>query len=170
MEEPPANPAEDPAANPSLDLDNTHVPDFTVDLLGGGRFSWSQQKGTPVVLAVGTVDQVTGALRRLAPVVPASSSEATLAGLVAELDQPKGRPRPIAEVERDAGRLTASVGFAADPTPAVWFFDSASNVGQVADGWESGLIAFVDSSGAVRRFLPMGASTGELQAVADALR
>jgi hypothetical protein len=132
-EEPPANPAEDPAVNPAEDLDNTHVPDFTVDLLGGGSFSWSQQRGTPVVLAVGTVDQVTGALQRLAATVPASPGGAKLAGLVAELDQPKGRPRPV------------------------------------GDGWESGLIAFVDSSGAVRRFLPMDASVSELQAATDDL-
>ena len=161
---------EHPMEEPSSTLDNTHVPDFTVDRLGGGRFGWSKLSGTPVVIAVGTVDQVTGALRRLAPVVSASPSHATLAGLVAELDRPKGRPRPIAEVERDAGPLPASVGYAAVPTPAVWFFDSASNLGQVGDGWDSGVIAFVDAAGTVRTFLPVDARPGELGAAVEALR
>lgn len=165
----PGTTVEHPMEDSSPGLDNTQVPDFTVDQLGGGRFSWSEHEGEPVVLAVGSLDEVAVALGRLAPIISASSSQASLAGLVAELDQPKGRPRAIGELEREAGTLPAPVGYAADPTPAVWFFDSASNVGQGGREWGSGVIAFVGSSGAVTAFVPMGAQAGELQAAAAGL-
>ena len=153
----PGTTVEHPLEDSSPELDNAHVPDFTVDLLGGGRFSWSEHEGEPVVLAVGSLDEVAAALGRLAPIISASS-QASLAGLVAELDQPKGRPRAIGELEREAGRLPAPVGYAADPTPAVWFFDSASNVGQGSGELGSGVIAFVDSSGCGHLSRPRGGS------------
>lgn len=150
-------------------LSNTHVPDFTVQRLGGGHLSWADHRGTPVVIAVGNLEQVTAAVRRLAPVVAASSSGATLLGLVTELDVAKSHPRPITELEREAGELPAAVGYAAVPLPAVWFMDSAANLGQVTDAMETGLVAFVDPSGEVVGYTPVDASDGALREAADAL-
>lgn len=116
-------------------LSNTRVPDFTVERLGGGQLRWADHRGTPVVIAVGSLAQVATAVRRLAPVVAASPSGATLLGLVTELDVAKSRPRPIADLEREAGELPAAVGYAAVPLPAVWFMDSAANLGQVPVPW-----------------------------------
>ena len=126
-------------------LDNTHVPGFTVARLGGGELTWADHTGKPVVIAVGTLEQVTTAVRRLAPIVAASPSGATLLGLVVELDRLKAAPGPIAEVEREAGALPAPVGYASpDATSAVWFLDGAANVGEVTGGMDAGVIAFVD--------------------------
>jgi hypothetical protein len=161
---------EHPIEEPSSTLDNVHVPDFTVDLLGGGRFTWSQRTPGPLVLAVGDVDEVSGALRRLAPLVTASPSHPTLLGLVAELDRAKGSPRPIGQVEQDAGRLPAPVGYAAaDLSPAVWFLDSAANLGQGGREWGRGVVAFVDATGVVRSYAPVTAPAADLRAAADAL-
>ena len=122
------------------------------------------------MLAVGGVDEVSAALRRLAPLAAASPAHPTLLGLVAELDRAKESPRPIAQVEQDAGRLPAPVGYAAtDLSPAVWFLDSAANRGQGGREWGGGVVAFVDSTGAVRSFAPVAAPAGDLRAAADAL-
>jgi hypothetical protein len=150
-------------------LDNTDVPDFTVEQLGGGRLAWSELAGTPVVVAVGELPQVVAAMKQLGTVVTASPHQVALVGLVAELQRPKGDARPIDELEDEVGQLPGPVGYAAEPLPAVWFFDSASNTGQVTDGWDSGLIAFVNSSGAVSRYAPMNTPTSELQAATDGL-
>ncbi|HET6968591.1 MAG TPA: hypothetical protein VFI44_09950, partial [Ornithinibacter sp.] len=150
-------------------LDNTHVPDFTVPLLGGGALAWAEQQGKPVVIAVGNLEQVGTALRRLAPVVTASPSGATLLGLVTELDVAKSRPRSIGELEQEAGELPAPVGYAAVPLPAVWFMDSAANLGQVTTAMETGLIALVDPSGEVVSFMRMNESDGALRDAVDAL-
>ena len=151
-------------------LDNTHVPDFTVERLGGGQLGWAEHEGKPVVIAVGSLEQVGTAVRRLAPIVADSPSGATLLGLVVELDRLKTAPRSVAEVAREAGDLPAPVGYASpDAGPAVWFMDSAANVGQVTDGMESGVIAFVDSTGEVVVYTPMDASDGTLRSSTEAL-
>lgn len=161
---------EHPIEGPSSTLDNVHVPDFSVELLGGGRFTWSQRTAGPVVVAVGDVEEVSAALRRLAPFVAASPAHPTLLGLVAELDRAKESPRPIGRVEQDAGRLPAPVGYAAaDLSPAVWFLDSAANLGQGGRGWGGGVVAFVDSTGVVQSFAPVAAPAADLRAAADAL-
>ena len=150
--------------------DNSHVPGFTVARLGGGQLTWADHTGRPVAIAVGSLEQVSTAVRRLAPIVADSPSGATLLGLVVELDRLKTAPRSVAEVAREAAGLPAPVGYAApDAGPAVWFMDSAANVGQVLDGMESGVIAFVDSTGEVRTYAPTTASDGSLRASTDAL-
>ena len=78
-------------------------------------------------------------------------------------------PRPIAELEREAGTLPAPVGYASVWIPAVWFMDGAGNLGSVPDAMESGLIAFVDPSGEVVEYAPMDASDQTLRELADAL-
>ncbi len=151
-------------------LDNTHVPGFTVARLGGGELTWADHTGKPVVIAVGTLEQVTTAVRRLAPIVAASPSGATLLGLVVELDRLKAAPRPIAEVEREAGALPAPVGYASpDATSAVWFLDSAANVGEVTGGMDAGVIAFVHSTGDVATYRPVGAPADALRASTESL-
>ena len=54
-------------------------------------------------------------------------------------------------------------------SPAVWFFDSASNVGKGSGEWGSGVIAFVDSAGAVTASVSVGAPYGELRAATAGL-
>ena len=150
-------------------LDNTHVPDFTVQQLGGGHLAWADHRGKPVVIAVGNLEQVTTAVRRLAPLVAASPSGATLLGLVVELDVAKSRPRSITELEREAEDVPAPVGYAAVPLPAVWFMDSAANLGQVTDAMETGLIAVVDPSGEVVEYTPVDESDDALRDAVDAV-
>ena len=109
-------------------------------------------------------------MRRLAPIVAASPSGATLLGLVVELDRLKAAPRPIAEVEREAGALPAPVGYASpDATSAVWFLDSAANVGEVTGGMDAGVIAFVHSTGDVATYRPVGAPADALRASTESL-
>jgi hypothetical protein len=97
-------------------LDNTHVPDFSVDALGGGRLAWTDYRGEPVVVAVGSLDQVLPALDRLVPLSAASSSRPAVIGLVVELSADKGNPRPLEDLERQAGEaVPAPVGYAAIP-------------------------------------------------------
>lgn len=96
-------------------LDNTHVPDFSVDALGGGRLG-TDYRGEPVVVAVGSLDQVLPALDRLVPLSAASSSRPAVIGLVVELSADKGNPRPLEDLERQAGEaVPAPVGYAAIP-------------------------------------------------------
>ena len=134
-------------------LDNSHVPDFTVERLGGGELKWADYRGKPVVITVGTVPQVSAALRRLQPLLAKTPSRPTLLGLVTDPKADKLNPRPVAVIEHEAGDLPAPVGYAAVPLSAVWFLDAAANTGDTS-AWDSGIVAFVDSTGAVVRFAP----------------
>jgi hypothetical protein len=160
----PGETIEHPVEGQGAALDNTHVPAFTVDALGGGQLAWVDYRGKPVVVAVGTLDQVLGAVDRLDRLGASSEGRPELIGLVVELGADKGNPRPLADLEHEAGdAVPAPVGYAAIPLPAVWFFDGAANTGQVDDGMDAGVIAFVDASGEVRTYLPIDASDSRLQ-------
>jgi hypothetical protein len=139
---------------------NSQVPDFTVERLGGGELRWADYRGKPVVIAVGTVAQVSSALRRLRPQIPSSPSRPIVMGLVIDPTADKFHPRPIADIERQAGSVPAPVGYAAVLLPAVWFLDAAGNTG-TQSAWDEGIIAFVDGSGSVTRFV--SASTPDAQ-------
>lgn len=165
----PGQAVEHPMGGEAEGLTNTHVPDFTVPQLNGGQLSWADHRGTPVVIAVGNLAQVTAAVRRLAPVVAASPSDPTLLGLVTELEVAKSAPRPISALEREAGTLPAAVGYAAVPLPAVWFMDSAANLGQVDNAMETGLIAVVDPAGEVVAFTPVTAAGATIREAVDPL-
>ena len=166
----PGDMVEHPVEGPGEALDNTHVPDFSVDALGGGRLAWTDYRGEPVVVAVGSLDQVLPALDRLVPLSAASPSRPAVIGLVVELSADKGNPRPLEDLERQAGEaLPATVGYAAIPLPAVWFLDAAANVGDVDDGMTSGVIAFVDAAGEVTTSAPMDASDSQLRSAAAEL-
>jgi hypothetical protein len=159
----PGETVEHPIEGEGAPLDNTHVPDFTVDALGGGQLAWADHRGRPVIVAVGSLDQVLPALDRLVPLGAASPSRPAVVGLVVELDADKRNPRPLADLEREAGDAApAPVGYAAVPLPAVWFLDAAANVGEVDDGMASGVIAFVDAAGEVMTYVPMDASDARL--------
>lgn len=132
-------------------LDNAHVPDFTVERLGGGELTWADYRGKPVVIVVGSVPQVSTTVRRLHALLATSPSHATLLGLVTDPAGDKFNPRPVADIEREAGVLPVPVGYAAVPLSAVWFLDSASNTG-VTVGLDGCVLAFVDESGAVVHF------------------
>ena len=110
-------------------LDNQTVPDFTVERLGGGELAWSDHKGKPVVVVVGTGTQVAAAVRRLRPIVQKAPSAPTLIGLVTDPTGDKFNPRPVSAIEAEVGDLGVPVGYAAVPLSAVWFLDSAGNRG-----------------------------------------
>ena len=137
-----------------------HVPDFTVQRLGGGALNWAEYHGRPVVIAVGTVPQVSAALGRLQPLVAKAPSQPTLLGLVSDPTGDKFNPRPVTVIERQAGRLPAPVGYAAVPMSAVWFLDAANNSGGSA--LDTGTIAFVDPAGDVVRFAPPSTPDAQL--------
>ncbi len=132
-------------------LDNSHVPDFTVERLGGGELTWAAYRGKQVVVAVGTVAQVSTTVRRLQPLLATAPTHPALLGLVTDPTGDKLNPRPVSEIEQEAGVLPVPVGYAAVPLSAVWFLDAASNMG-VASAWDEGVVAFVDGSGTVVRF------------------
>jgi hypothetical protein len=155
----------DPAPGGS---DNSHVPDFTVERLGGGELAWADHVGRSVIVVVGTGAQVSAAVRRLRPVVAAAPSEPTLLGLVTDPTGDKFNPRPVAEIEDEVGDLGVPVGYAAVPLSAVWFLDAASNRGAVT-AWDEGVIAFVDESGAVTQFALPSAPAAQLGEWARAL-
>ena len=146
-----------PEESQAGDLDNTHVPDFTVPRLGGGELAWSSLAGSGSLVVVGSVEQVVAALPRMVAAAGDSPSRPAVVGLVADLRAPKGDPPPIADVEARAGTLPVPVGYAAEPLPAVWFFDAASNRGEFERGLDEGVAAVVDESGAVLRFVPLDA-------------
>ena len=133
------------------ELDNSHVPDFTVERLGGGELTWADYRGKPVVIAVGTVTQVASAVRRLQPLLAKGPTQPTLLGLVTDPTGDKFTPRPVADIEREAGALPVPVGYAAVPLSAVWFLDAAANTGAEV-GLDGCVIAFVDGTGQVTHF------------------
>jgi hypothetical protein len=149
-------------------LDNTHVPDFTVERLGGGELTWADYRSKPVVITVGTVAQVSSTVRRLQSLLAKAPSHPTLLGLVTDPTGDKFNPRPVADIEREAGTLPVPVGYAAVPLSAVWFLDSAGNTG-VESPWDVGVIAFVDESGAVMHFATPATPDAQLTEWARAL-
>ena len=149
-------------------LDNVHVPDFTVERLGGGALAWTDHTGTPVVIVVGNVAQVPATVRRLQPLLATTPSKATLLGLVTDPTGDKFNPRPVAELEKQAGDLPVPVGYAAVPLSAVWFLDSASNRGVDVD-LDGCVVAFVDRSGAVVHFATPSTPDAQLTEWARAL-
>lgn len=132
-------------------LDNAHVPDFTVERLGGGELAWADYRGKPVVIAVGSVAQVSATVRHLQPLLANTPSHPTLLGLVTDPTGDKLNPRPVSAIEQEAGALPVPVGYAAVPLSAVWFLDAAGNTGAESP-WDSGVVAFVDATGTVVRF------------------
>ncbi|TPG18145.1 hypothetical protein [Pedococcus bigeumensis] len=149
-------------------LDNSHVPDFTVERLGGGQLTWADYRRKPVVIVVGPVPQVSTTVRRLQPLLATSPSHPTLLGLVTDPTGDKFNPRPVADIERAAGALPVPVGYAAVPLSAVWFLDAASNTG-VDVGMDGCVVAFVDAAGAVVHFATPSTPDGQLTEWARAL-
>ena len=149
-------------------LDNSHVPDFTVERLGGGELSWSAYRGKPVVVVVGPVPQASATLRRLQPLLAEDPSHPTLLGLVIDPTGDKFNPRPVADVEKDAGALPVPVGYAAVPGSAVWFLDAAANTGVEVE-LDGCIVAFVDQSGAVTHFALPSTPVAQLREWAHAL-
>jgi len=149
-------------------LDNSTVPDFTVERLGGGELTWRDHQGKPVVIVVGTGTQVAAAVRRLQPILKKASAPPTLLGLVTDPTGDKFNPRPVAEIEAEVGDLGVPVGYAAVPLSAVWFLDSAGNRGNET-AWDEGVVAFVDASGAVTQFARPSAPDAQLKEWARAL-
>jgi hypothetical protein len=143
-------------------LDNSHVPDFTVERLGGGELSWQDYQGQPVVIVVGTGDQVAATVRKLRPLVEKESLHPALLGLVTDPTGDKFNPRPVAEIESEVGELGVPVGYAAVPLSAVWFLDAAGNRGN-DKAWDEGVVAFVDASGAVTQFARPSAPHAQLE-------
>ena len=132
-------------------LDNSHVPDFTVERLGGGELAWQDYRGKPVVIVVGTGEQVAATVRKLRPLVEKGESHPAVLGLVTDPTGDKFNPRPVAEIEAEVGQLGVPIGYAAVPLSAMWFLDSAGNRGTEAP-WDKGVVAFVDGSGEVTQF------------------
>jgi hypothetical protein len=149
-------------------LDNSHVPDFTVERLGGGELAWRDLQGKPVMVVVGTGEQVAAGVRRLRPLIPKAPAAPTLMGLVTDPTGDKFNPRPVSEIESEVGDLGVPVGYAAVPLSAVWFLDSAGNRGNQT-AWDEGVVAFVDASGAVTEFARPSAPDAQLKEWARAL-
>lgn len=149
-------------------LDNSTVPDFTVERLGGGELAWADYQGKPLVLVVGTGPQVSATVRRLKPIVARNPSPPTLLGLVSDPSGDKFNPRPVSEIESEVGDLGVPVGYAAVPLSAVWFLDSAANRGN-QNAWDEGVVAFVDASGTVTQFARPSAPDAQLGEWARAL-
>jgi hypothetical protein len=149
-------------------LDNSQVPDFTVERLGGGELAWADYRGKPLLIVVGNVEQVSQTVRRLHPLLATAPSDPTLLGLVTDPTGDKFNPRPVAEIEKEAGALPVPVGYAAVPLSAVWFLDSASNRG-VEVGLDGCVVAFVDASGAVLQFATPSTPDAQLTEWARAL-
>jgi hypothetical protein len=153
---PPADPG--PVAAPS-----TQVPDFTIGQLGGGQLRWADYRGRPVVVVAGDVPYVVRGIQRIlhlgAPPPP------VVIGLVWKPFGSKDNPAPIAAIEQEARTVSAPVGYAAIPRPAVWLFDMAE-----ADPAKTGVIAFVNADGNVIRHLTTDATNQDLAAALDALK
>jgi hypothetical protein len=116
-----------------------------------------------VLLAAGSLTQTRTALTRLVKIAASTPTHERVVGLVADLiGKDKFRPTPISVIERQAGQLPAPAGYAVAPAPVVWFYDSASNTGQVADPFSTGVIAIVDN-GVVRRYLPTTATDADIR-------
>jgi len=145
---------------PAAPVEDRHVPDFTVQRLGGAQLRWADYAGRPVVVVVGDVPNVVSGIRRVTAV--ATGPRPAVIGLVWKPFGSKDAPAPIGEIEREAGKLTVPVGYAAIPRPAVWFFDMAQ-----ASSAGPGVIAFVDANGDLVRHLRTDAPDA---AIADALR
>lgn len=142
-------------------LDNSHVPDFTVERLGGGELAWQDYQGKPVVIVVGTGTQVAATVRKLRPLVEKGATHPTVLGLVTDPTGDKFNPRPVAEIEAEVGQLGVPVGYAAVPLSAMWFLDAASNRGTPAP-WDQGVVAFVDAGGEVTQFASPSAPAAQL--------
>lgn len=142
-------------------LDNSKVPDFTVERLGGGELAWQDYHGKAVVIVVGTGPQVAASVRKLRPLVEKGARHPTLLGLVTDPTGDKFNPRPVAEIEAEVGQLGVPVGYAAVPLSAMWFLDSASNRGAEAP-WDEGVVAFVDAGGEVTQFARPSAPEAQL--------
>jgi hypothetical protein len=127
-------------------VQDVHVPDFTVERLGGGTLRWTAYDGKPVVVVVGDVPDVISGIRRITE-LRAGASPAVI-GLVWKPFGSKTAPAPVAQIESQAGNLPVPVGYAAIPRPAVWFFDIAE-----ASPAETGVIAFVNADGDLVRHL-----------------
>jgi hypothetical protein len=125
---------------------DVHVPDFTVERLGGGTLRWAAYGGKPVVVVVGDVPDVVAGIRRVTE-LRAGGSPAVI-GLVWKPFGLKTAPAPIEQIESEAGNLSVPVGYAAIPRPAVWFFDIAE-----ASAVQTGVIAFVNADGDLIRHL-----------------
>ena len=149
-------------------LDNSTVPDFTVQRLGGGELAWADYRGKPLVLVVGTGPQVSAAVQRLKPVIARNPSHPPLLGLVTDPKADKFNPRPVSDIEAEVGDLGVPVGYAAVPLSAVWFLDAAANRGN-QNAWDEGVIAFVDASGTVTQFARPSAPDAQLGEWARAL-
>ncbi|KRF22572.1 hypothetical protein [Phycicoccus sp. Soil802] len=142
-------------------LDNSTVPDFTVERLGGGELAWADYRGKPLVLVVGTGPQVSATVQRLKPLIARNASHPPLLGLVSDPTGDKFNPRPVAEIESEVGDLGVPVGYAAVPLSAVWFLDAAANRGN-QNAWDEGVVAFVDASGTVSQFARPSAPAAQL--------
>jgi hypothetical protein len=143
--------------------DNVHVQDFTIPRLGGGDLRWSRYTSGRVLLAAGSLTQTRAALTRLVKIAASTPTHERVVGLVADLfSKDKFRPTPISVIERQAGQLPAPTGYAVAPAPVVWFYDSASNTGQVVDPFNTGVIAIVDN-GVVSRYLPATATDADIR-------
>jgi len=141
---------------PTQPVEHLHVPDFTVQRLGGGHLRWADYAGRPVVVIVGDVPDVVSGIRRVTAV--RTAPRPAMIGLVWKPFGSKAAPAPIGQIEREAGKLPVSVGYAAIPRPAVWFLDMAQAVPA-----RPGVIAFVDANGDLVRHLRTDAP------IADAL-
>ena len=150
------------------DLDNSMVPDFTVERLGGGELAWADYRGKPLVLVVGTGPQVSATVKRLKPLIARNPSHPPLLGLVSDPMADKFDPRSASEIEAEVGDLGVPVGYAAVPLSAVWFLDAAANRGNQSS-WDEGVVAFVDGSGAVTQFARPSAPDAQLGEWARAL-
>ena len=149
-------------------LDNSTVPEFTVERLGGGELAWADYQGKPLVLVVGTGAQVVATVQRLKPIIARNPAHPTLLGLVSDPGGDKLNPRPVSQIEAEVGDLGVPVGYAAVPLSAVWFLDSAANRGN-QDAWDEGVVAFVDASGTVTQFARPSAPDAQLGEWARAL-
>jgi hypothetical protein len=149
-------------------LDNSTVPDFTVERLGGGELAWADYRGKPLVIVVGTGAQVVAAVTRLKPLIARNTTHPLLLGLVSDPGADKFKPRPVSAIEAEVGDLGVPVGYAAVPLSAVWFLDAAGNRGD-DKAWDEGVIAFVDGAGTVSQFASPSTPDAQLGEWARAL-
>jgi len=149
-------------------LDNSTVPDFTVERLGGGELAWKSYRGKPLVIVVGTGPQVSAAVKRLKPLIARNAKHPPLLGLVSDPSADKFKPRPVSAIEAEVGDLGVPVGYAAVPLSAVWFLDAAGNRGD-DKAWDEGIVAFVDGAGTVSQFASPSTPDAQLGEWARAL-
>ena len=111
-------------------------------------------------------------MRRLAPIVAASpSGRHPSPGLVSSSLIRLGKVAPARSPRSSARRAHCQHRRVASPdaTSAVWFLDSAANVGEVTGGMDAGVIAFVHSTGDVATYRPVGAPADALRASTESL-